>query len=147
MASLLIVDDDADIRFLVRRTAEATGALSVVGEASSGEEAVALWRELRPDAIALDQRMPGPTGLEVAARILAEDPGQIIVLFTAFRQETIEAEAAQAGIRACVTKPDLSRLIVELLAHLEEDRKAQRAERTPEADLREQPDRSSPKPP
>jgi CheY-like chemotaxis protein len=142
VASLLVVDNEPDIRFLIRQMAEATGgALSVVGEASSGDEAIARWRELRPDAIVLDQRMPGASGLEVAAHILAEDPRQVIVLFTAFRDEAIQQGAAELGVRACVAKADLARLTAELLGHVAEDRGHDVSTRTREVDMSEQPDR------
>ena len=114
--SLLIVDDEADIRFLVRRIVEGNGGLRVAGEAASGEEAVTRWRELRPDVVVLDQRMPGITGLEAARRILAEDPGQRIFLFTAYGDEAMERLAADAGITACLSKSDLSQLVATLVA-------------------------------
>lgn len=117
MASLLIVDDEPDARFLVRRTVEACeGAISVVGEASSGDEAIDRWRDLRPDIIVLDQRMPGLSGLGVAEQILAEDSGQHIVLFTAHRDEALARRAARLGIRACLAKNELARLRTTLLA-------------------------------
>jgi CheY-like chemotaxis protein len=119
MASVLIADDEPDVRFLLRRKIEAAaGLLSVVGEAASGEEAVEAWRRLRPDAIVLDHRMPGLTGLEAAAQILAEDPGQVIVLFSAFSDGELERACAALGIRACVAKADLPRVVDELLEHL-----------------------------
>src|SRR5438309_4485613 len=101
MASLLIADDDPDIRFLLRRKVEAAaGLLSVVGEAAFGDEAVEMWRRLRPDAIVLNQRMPGLSGLEAAALILGEHPGQVIILFTGFWDHVIERASAELGIRA-----------------------------------------------
>lgn len=114
--SLLIVDDEADIRFLVRRIVEGAGGLRVAGEAASGEEAVARWRELRPDVVVLDQRMPGISGLETARRILAEDPAQRIFLFTAYRDSDTAQSAAEIGVTGCLSKMDLSRLIEEILA-------------------------------
>src|SRR5437763_3479922 len=119
MASLLIADDDPDIRFLLRRKVEAAaGPLSVVGEAASGDEAVEMWRRLRPDAIVLNQRMPGLTGLEAAAQILGEHPDQVIILFSGFRDDEMERASAELGIRACLAKSDLPRLIDVLLEHL-----------------------------
>ena len=101
MASLLVADDDPDIRFLLRRKVEAAaGPLSVLGEAASGDEAVEMWRRLRPDAIVLNQRMPGLSGLEAAALILGEHPGQVIILFTGFWDHVIERASAELGIRA-----------------------------------------------
>ena len=92
--------------------------IDVVGEAANAEETLARWRELAPDVIVLDQRMPPTTGLDVAETILREDPGQVIVLFTAFVEPEIRSEAERVGIAACVSKdqmfeiPDLMRLHV-----------------------------------
>src|SRR5205823_10373712 len=56
---VLIVDDEEDMRALVRATIEVANAgLSVAGEAASGEAAVSTWREERPEVVVLDQRMP-----------------------------------------------------------------------------------------
>src|SRR5205814_6018350 len=99
------------MRALVRATIEvANEGLSVADEAVDGEEAIAKWRHERPEAIVLDQRMPGPTGLQTAERILAEDPDQAIVLFTAFPDRDVVAAAARLGVRACLSKNDLRRL-------------------------------------
>lgn len=115
--SLLIVDDEPDIRFLLRRMAE-QAEWHISGEAASGEEALALWQTAKPDVILLDHRMPGLSGLETAERILAEDPEQAIVLFTAFRDPDMQSAAAAANIRACLSKSDLHRLLPELAACL-----------------------------
>ena len=105
MASLLVADDDPDIRFLLRRKVEAAaGPLSVLGEAASGDEAVEMWRRLRPDAIVLNQRMPGLSGLEAAALILGEHPGQVIILFTGFRDDDM-CEKVQNGPDRSIRPP------------------------------------------
>jgi len=86
-----------------------------VVEATNAEETLARWRELHPDVIVLDQRMPPTTGLEVAEAILREDAGQVIFLFTAFADAEIRSKAEQVGVAACVTKdqvfeiPELAR--------------------------------------
>jgi CheY-like chemotaxis protein len=138
MASLLVVDDDPDSRFLVRMMGERSGgALFVVAEASSGEEAIHWWQELRPDIIVLDYLMPGLSGLEVAERILAREPGQLIVLFTAHRDEKLGRRAAELGVRACLAKTDLGRLRPTLLALLEEGSEGDVTLETPEVGLTE----------
>ncbi len=117
MPSVLIVDDADDIRFLVQQLVVAAGAdYKVAGEASTGEEAIERWRELRPQVIVLDHLMPGLSGLDTAERILAEEPGLPILLFTAYRDEGVVRRATRLGIRACVSKADLNRLTAELRA-------------------------------
>jgi CheY-like chemotaxis protein len=117
MPSVLIVDDEPDIRFLVRCLVEEAD-WRVAGEASSGEEAVVRWRELRPDVIVLDHRMPGLTGLEAAALILAEDGAQPIVLFTMVKDDALDQRATALGVRVCLSKTDLHRLVATLMAQV-----------------------------
>jgi len=118
MPSVLVVDDEADIRFVVRRMIERMeGDGLVVHEASSGEEAIEMWRALRPDVIVLDQRMPGLAGVETAARILAERPAQRLILFTAYRDDLEDEAGLTAGI-ARLSKSQLNRLPAELRALL-----------------------------
>jgi YesN/AraC family two-component response regulator len=108
---VLIVDDEEDMRALLRSTIEiANEGLHVAGEAVDGEDAVIQWREKRPEIVVLDQRMPGATGLEVAERILAEHPDQAIILFSAYLDPDIVARAAQLGVRACMSKREISRV-------------------------------------
>jgi DNA-binding NarL/FixJ family response regulator len=111
MLRALIVDDDSDMRFLVRMTIEvANHGLEVSGEADSGESALALVEQDRPGVVVLDQRMPGLTGLETARRLLADDPQQPIILFSAYLDPKTVAEATALGIRACLDKTDVDRL-------------------------------------
>ena len=108
---VLIVDDEEDMRALLRSTIEiANEGLAVAGEAVDGEDAVVQWREHRPEIIVLDQRMPGATGLEVAERILAEHPEQTIILFSAYLDQEILDAAAGLGIKACMSKREISRV-------------------------------------
>ena len=101
----LIVDDDDDMRFLLRVVIEAANeGLTIAGEARSGSEAVAQWRAHDPDVVVLDHRMPDRTGLEVAAEMLAERPEQSIILFSAFLDEETIARAEALGVRACLSK-------------------------------------------
>src|SRR5438445_13821077 len=115
MTTTLIVDDELDMRTLVRVVIElANDGLSVAGEAANGEEALALWRSLDPppvpDVVILDNRMPGLSGLDVAREILAEVPDQALILYSAYLNDDVVAEATSIGIRACVSKGDVRRL-------------------------------------
>jgi len=108
---VLIVDDEDDMRALVRATIEiANEGLSVAAEADDGETAVNTWREERPEVVVLDQRMPGVSGLETAKRILAEYPEQAIVLFSSYLDGDVTREAARMGIRRCLAKDDIKQL-------------------------------------
>jgi DNA-binding NarL/FixJ family response regulator len=103
---VLVVDDSDDIRLLTRAVLERDPSLRVVAEAANGADAVRQWREHRPDVIVLDYRLPGQFGLEVAREILAEQPDQVIVLFSAYLTSTTIEEATAAGVRAVISKDD-----------------------------------------
>ena len=101
----LIVDDDEDMRFLLRAIIErANEGLKVVAEARGAAEAIEQWRAVRPDVVVIDHRMPGATGLEVAQQILAEDADQSIILFSAYLDHDLLTAAEAVGIRACISK-------------------------------------------
>ena len=120
--TVLIVDDEVDIRLLVRAILESSDVgVEVVGEAVDGDDALAVFGTLDPpevpDVVILDNRMPGKEGLDVAAEMLGQEPRQSIVLFSAFVTPEIEARAQALGVRACVGKNDFARL-PELVAAL-----------------------------
>jgi DNA-binding NarL/FixJ family response regulator len=117
MISTLIVDDEEDVRSLVRLVVEAANeGLVVSGEAADGDEALQRWREDRPVAVILDQRMPGMSGLEVAEHMLAENPDQHIILFSAFLDRSTRDAARRLGVRLCLDKTQVARLPEELWA-------------------------------
>jgi YesN/AraC family two-component response regulator len=108
----LIVDDEGDVRLLLQLVINKENeGLIVVGEATNGDEALAMRRGLDVDVVVLDHRMPGLTGLETASSMLAEAPGLPIVLYSAFTDDHMAAEAERIGVRACVAKGDSSGLI------------------------------------
>ncbi len=110
MPGTLIVDDDNDLRTLVRVLIERADG-QVAGEAANGAEALRMWRETAPDVIVLDQRMPGMSGLEVAEIILGECPDQAIVMFTANADDPALHGAAGSGVRAVLAKGQWPSLI------------------------------------
>ena len=116
---ILIVDDQPDLRLLVRLTIEGHGY--DVAEAPNGEEALAACASRAPDAVLLDVMMPGIDGYEVCRRLKA-DPrmGQtFVVLMTAGHQETERARAREAGADAYVAKPFSPAQLLELVrSHL-----------------------------
>lgn len=109
---VLLADDTEDIRVLLRLSLGAAG-FTVVGEAADGDEALAQWHEHRDagvHALVLDHRMPRRTGLEVAREVLATDPEQRVVLFSASVDPELRTAAAAAGVTAVVDKDDLGGL-------------------------------------
>ena len=107
----LIIDDDADIRLLIRLTIEVANAgLFVLGEAANGTEAIAQVAELDPCVIVVDQSMPGMGGIETASRIFEQRPDQLMILCSSYLDERLRDEALAIGIRACLTKGEIDRI-------------------------------------
>ena len=113
--TVLIVDDEEIIRELARHVLERAGA-TVLDEAENGVVALERYRRhdppSRPRVVLMDNRMPGPSGLDVAAEMLEAFPTQIVVLFSAHLDPTIRARAADLGVSACVSKQDVIKLPV-----------------------------------
>lgn len=81
-----------------------TGKYAVVGEASSGEEALRLVKDLRPDAAVLDVNMPGMDGIEAARLICTENVGTEIVIITMYDDEAHFDLAMEAGVMGYLLK-------------------------------------------
>ena len=101
---VLLVDDHAVLRAGLRALLEAEDDISVVGEAATGEDAVALAAELRPEVVVMDLTMPGIGGLEAVRRITALGLGTRILALTIHREEECLLSVLQAGGSGYVTK-------------------------------------------
>lgn len=94
MTTALLVDDEPNLSaFLARRLTDAWPELEIVGTAVNGRQALAMARELAPDVVFLDIRMPGLSGLDVARTL---DPEIRIVFVTAYDDHAVEAFEAAA---------------------------------------------------
>ena len=117
--TILIVDDNQAIRDLITTLLELSELdVSVVAVSTAGA-ALESWRNDRPAAIVLDRLLGADDGLDVASRVLGEQPTLPIVLFTAFLDDSLRRQAADVGVTACITQDDLQRLpdlLGELLA-------------------------------
>ena len=102
--SVLLVDDHSLVRRGFRRMLEDEDDLQVTGEASNGEEAVRLARELRPDVIVMDCALPAVSGLAAARLILEEFPDQAILMLSMHSEDTLVRQALDAGARGYILK-------------------------------------------
>jgi two-component system response regulator NreC len=101
---VLLVDDHAMFRAGIRALLEAEGRVEVVGEASSGDEAVDRVRELKPDVVVMDLAMPGSNGLEATRRINALDLDTAVLVLTVHAEEEYLVPVVEAGASGYLTK-------------------------------------------
>lgn len=114
--TVLLVDDDADTRLMVRRMLERTRMFLVVGEAATGAEGVAMARTRRPAVAVLDVDLPGLSGLQVLPMIRQVSARTRVVLFSDRVSELKPTQVDRLGADLLVAKsPDLSGLVPALL--------------------------------
>lgn len=100
---IVIAEDEAIIRMDLKEMLEEEG-YDVVGEATEGQAAFDLAKQLRPDLVILDIFMPGMDGLAAAAKIGEEQLSAVLIL-TAFSQRDLVDRAARSGAMAYLVKP------------------------------------------
>jgi DNA-binding NarL/FixJ family response regulator len=101
---VLLVDDQPLLRLGFRLVIDAEPGLSVVGEAGDGEQAVALAKELAPDVVLMDVRMPGIDGIEATARLVAANPDSRVIILTTFDLDDYAFAALRAGASGFLLK-------------------------------------------
>ncbi|HEX5942298.1 MAG TPA: response regulator transcription factor, partial [Anaerolineales bacterium] len=101
---VLIADDHVFYREGVRALLGNVQEIEVVGEASNGEEAIANTRELQPDVILMDLKMPGMNGIDATRRIHESHPGTGVLVITMFDDDDSVFAAMRAGARGYLLK-------------------------------------------
>ncbi len=114
MARVLVADDASFMRQMIREIVESEG-FEVCGEASDGIEAVDEFKKLHPDVVTMDIVMPRKSGIDAVRGIIALDPGARVVMCSALGQETLVAEAIQAGAKDFIVKPFKPDAVIETL--------------------------------
>jgi len=105
--AVLLVDDQAPFRSAARAVVQRLQEFSVVGEAYSGEEAVALAGDLRPALVLMDINMPGVNGIEATHRIVSANPDVVVILCSTYKQADLPSGTADSGARAYLHKEHL----------------------------------------
>ncbi|HVK09503.1 MAG TPA: response regulator, partial [Gemmataceae bacterium] len=102
---VLIVDDSAFVRKVVRQMLSRSPFIEVVGAARDGDEALELVEELRPDVVTLDLHMPGTDGLAFLRRQMDRRPLPVLVVSVATESGELVLQALDAGAVDVVRKP------------------------------------------
>ncbi|PLX94347.1 MAG: two-component system response regulator [Desulfuromonas sp.] len=114
---ILVVDDALFMRNMLKDIFVRAGH-EVVGEASNGNEAVEMYRELRPDMVTMDIVMPMKSGIEALEDINREFPEAQVVMCSALGQEALVLEAVQAGARDFIVKPFKESRVLEVVQRI-----------------------------
>ena len=104
MIQVLLIDDHALVRAGIRQLLLKAQGITVIGEAGSGEEGVKITRELHPNVVLLDFKLPDITGLEVIARLLRFDPHIKIIMLSSAINDLFPLRSLDAGARGYLTK-------------------------------------------
>lgn len=101
---LVVVDDHEMVRYGLRGSLESEPDMVVVGEAGTGEEAVRLAHEHRPDVMLLDVKLANMDGPEVCRRVLSVTPEVAVLMLTSYTQEGVVLQSLAAGAKGYVVK-------------------------------------------
>ncbi|MGE8409453.1 MAG: UvrY/SirA/GacA family response regulator transcription factor [Pseudomonas sp.] len=104
MIRVLVVDDHDLVRTGITRMLADIDGLQVVGEADSGETALKVTRELKPDVVLMDVKMPGIGGLEATRKLLRSHPDIKVVAVTVCEEDPFPTRLLQAGAAGYLTK-------------------------------------------
>jgi DNA-binding NarL/FixJ family response regulator len=105
---VLIVDDQAPFRSAARALVRVLAGWRVIGEAASGEQAVAVAAETGPQVVLMDINLPGMDGYEATRRILAAQPGTAVVLLSTYSADDLPEEPLACGAVGYLRKDDLT---------------------------------------
>lgn len=104
MAKILLVDDAAFMRMMIKDTLSKNGYTDLY-EAADGLQAVEIYNDIKPDLVIMDITMPDMDGLEALKTIKAKNPDATIVMCSAMGQESMVIEAIKSGAKDFIVKP------------------------------------------
>ncbi len=103
--TILIVDDAQFVRNRIKKVVEKMDFAEVIGEASNGDDAITLYKELKPDLVTMDLVMPNKDGIEAIEEIMKFDKKANIIVVSAMGQELSIIEATEKGAKDYIKKP------------------------------------------
>lgn len=103
---IAVIDDDKLVSLSLKTILEDTGKITVDAMGSSGEEAVKIYRQHKPDVMLMDIRMDGMSGIEAGEMILKEDPEARILYLTTFSDDEYIVKALSMGAKGYILKQD-----------------------------------------
>ena len=120
---ILLVDDHAVVRMGFKMLIEAETDIKVIGEAESGEAAVKLFQELKPDIIVMDITMPGIGGLEAIDRIMAKDKNTKILVLSAHEDSVHPKRVLNAGAMGYLTKRSAAEELIKAIKSIHQGKR------------------------
>jgi two-component system invasion response regulator UvrY len=119
---VMLVDDHAVVRMGFRLLLEGTPDIVVVAEADSGENAVRMFAEVRPDVAVMDISMPGIGGLEAIGRILAREPGAKILVLSGHEDAMHARRVLKAGALGYLTKRSAAEELIQAIRQVHQSK-------------------------
>ncbi len=115
VVQVLVVDDQAPFRAAARAVVARVQGFELVGEATSGEEAIELVDKMRPAVVLMDINMGAMDGIEATKIITTEHPETLVILVSTYTESDMPAAARACGAAAYVNKDELSPRVVRRL--------------------------------
>lgn len=104
LKKVLIVDDASVVRLMIKKVLK-EGDYEIVGEAANGIDALARYKELKPDIVTMDTTMPEADGIQATKDIIAFDENAKIVMLSGIDQKEMLWKAIKAGAASYIVKP------------------------------------------
>ena len=120
---ILLVDDHAVVRMGFKMLIEAEDDITVIGEAESGEGAIKLFQELKPDIIVMDITMPGIGGIEAIDRIMAKDKNTKILVLSAHEDSVHPKRVLNAGAMGYLTKRSAAEELIKAIKSIHQGKR------------------------
>ncbi len=115
--TILLVDDHSVMRDGLRSLLQTQGDLTVVGEASTGRQAIQMVKDLSPDVVVMDVRMPDLNGFDAARQAVAAKPGLKVIALSGLSDDKSGAEMLRAGAVGFVAKESAFDELVDSHSH------------------------------